>query len=74
MTTAPLNQPNSPTPEVLSQQDQLLLDSIQSQVDRRDKFEYGSENWQFFNRDVEKMREELAKRNLDDRFAYREWK
>lgn len=51
--------------------DQNLLASIERCEAARDGYEYHSENWKFYNRDLERMREELAKRNEDNRYSFR---
>lgn len=48
--------------------DDLLMQSIQNMEAERDKYPYGSENWKFYNSDVERMRKELWKRNEDDNY------
>lgn len=50
-----------------------LLDSIRRQEDNRDECEFGSENWLFFNRDVEWMRKELQEREVDECYSVRSW-
>jgi hypothetical protein len=50
-----------------------LYEDLMNAYIRRDLFEYGSENWLFFDRNCKALEEEASKREVDERYAVRTW-
>lgn len=52
---------------------QKLMESIKRARENQSKYPEGSENWLFYQRDIDHMEDEASKMELDERYALRSW-